>query len=493
MNEQTIAYMSVTDIVKSENLMSIQSEPTERRELLKTELFARLSELKADRSVTDQVKSTFKTLDKADKELAKEYTRLNAQKKSALPLKFDGKGNPMTTIDNFLLIMRNDKYFADLRFNLLSYSPEHIVNGKIEKWQDKDDSKARAYIEEKYNIHNREKFDDALKILFAEREYHPIRQMIEAIQWDGVSRIENLFIKWLKCEDTPYTREVTRLVFAGGIHRLYNPGCKFDDVCVLVGTSQGEGKSTFIRWLALSDTFFTEVTEIEGQKGVEAIEGAWICEIAELLAVTKAKEVEAVKSYITKLVDHYRRPFEKRTTDYKRQCVFVGTTNKSQFLTDKTGNRRWYPLKVNSVGYDLFDHEDEIKNDIMQCWAEAKARYDKDNMPPFANRDILSEIREKQSKAVEDDYRVGLIKKYLEGRERVCIFEIWKNALDNPTTKPTRRDSNDISLILQTFPEWERSEKSERSLEYGVQTFWHNTKPTTEIDEPPEFDDDFDF
>ena len=375
--------------------------------------------------------------------------------------------------------MRNDSAFESLTFNQLSYSPEHTVDGKKERWQDKDDSWARFYIEQKYNIHNREKLDDALRIVFAEKEYHPIKNIIESTPWDGVSRIQTLFVKWLKCEDTPYTREVTRLVFAGGIHRLYNPGCKFDDVCVLIGTKQGEGKSTFARWLAIKDDFFTEVTEIEGQKGIEAIEGAWICEIAELLAVTKTKEVEAVKSYITKLVDRYRRPFDRRTTDHKRQCVFIGTTNKEQFLTDKTGNRRWYPITVNSSGYDLHDHKEEIQKDILQAWAEAKHLYDKGELYPYADKDLLEDIRARQEQAVEDDYRVGMIEDYIKDRDKVCVMQLWKYALDNEYSKPTRRDSNEITLILQKIGGWERG-KVERHELFGNQMFWYRKEPKYE-------------
>lgn len=473
MNEETIQIMQINDLLKSENVYAIQAEPSEIREQLKAVYFARLQELKADRDLKNQVKRMFASFEKADKELAEAYTRQHAQENSNIALAFDGQGKPMSTIDNFLMILRNDSMFESLRFNQLSYAPEHVVNGKLERWQDKDDSKARLYIEQKYKIHNREKLDDALRILFAEREYHPIKQIIEAVEWDGISRINNLFIKWLKCEDTPYTREVTRLVFAGGIHRLYNPGCKFDDVAVLIGTKQGEGKSTFARWLAIQDDFFTEVTEIEGQKGIEAIEGAWICEIAELLAVTKTKEVEAVKSYITKQVDRYRRPFDRRTTDHKRQCVFIGTTNKEQFLTDKTGNRRWYPIKVNSIGYDIHDCKDEIKYDILQAWVEAKQLYDEGKLQPYADRSLIDEIRKMQGQAVEDDYRIGMIEEYLKNKTEVCILELWQKALDNQFGKPTRRESNEIVLILQSFDGWVRDDKPSRSPEYGLQRYWH--------------------
>ena len=476
MNEEAIGCMEISDLLRQENVYMIQAQPVEVREQLKALYFARMQELKADKELKEQVKRMFKAFDKAEQEMADAYTKENAKKNAEICLAFDGKGQPLSTIDNFLLILRNDKEFESLRFNQLSYSPEHIVDGKLERWQDKDDSRARFYIEQKYKIHNREKLDDALRILFAEREYHPIKQIIEAVKWDGVSRIQELFIKWLKCEDTPYIREVTRLVFAGGIHRLYNAGCKFDDVAVLIGTKQGEGKSTFARWLAIKDEFFTEVTEIEGQKGIEAIEGAWICEIAELLAVTKSKEVEAVKSYITKLVDRYRRPFDRRTTDHKRQCVFIGTTNKEQFLTDKTGNRRWYPVKVMSSGYDLHDHKEEIQADILQAWAEAKYLYDKGELQPYADRNLLEEIKKMQERAVEDDYRVGMIEAYIKNKDAVCILELWKNALGNDFAKPTRRESNEIALILQSLSGWVRDEKPSRSNEYGLQRFWHKTK-----------------
>lgn len=472
MNEEAISCMEISDLLRSENIYMIQAQPMEVREQLKALYFARMQELKADKELKEQVKRMFKAFDTAEREMADAYTKENARKHSEVQLAFDGKGQPLSTIDNFLLILRNDKEFESLRFNQLSYSPEHIVDGKLERWQDKDDSRARFYIEQKYKIHNREKLDDALRILFAEREYHPIKQIIEAVEWDGVSRIQELFIKWLKCEDTPYIREVTRLVFAGGIHRLYNAGCKFDDVAVLIGTKQGEGKSTFARWLAIKDEFFTEVTEIEGQKGIEAIEGAWVCEIAELLAVTKSKEVEVVKSYITKLVDRYRRPFDRRTTDRKRQCVFIGTTNKEQFLTDKTGNRRWYPVKVNSSGYDLHDHKEEIQADILQAWAEAKYLYDRGELNPYADRNLLAEIKEKQEAAVEDDYRVGMISEYLAEKKKVCVLEIWKYALDNSFTKPTRRESNEVTLILQSLGEWERG-KVEHHPAFGNQLFWY--------------------
>ena len=390
-------------------------------------------------------------------------------------LALNDKGNPVPSIDNFLQILRNDINYANTFYlNELTGSPERLADNKKVRWTDSDDSELRRYIEKNYKIHNEKKLDDALRIVFNENLYNPVKELIETTKWDGKQRIKDILTKWLKVEDEPYTQEVGRLIFAGGIHRLYNPGCKFDDMPVLVGR-QGEGKSTFVRWLALMDDFFREVTEIEGQRGIEALEGAWICEMGELLALTRAKDVEAVKSYITRLCDTYRKPFDKRTSDHKRQCVFIGTTNKPEFLTDKTGNRRYYPVICNNSGYDLFNNQEEIKADILQCWAEAKALYDKGKLPPYADERLLDTIRQHQAEAVEDDYRIGMIEDYLDKKEIVCVVELWQKAL-NEYGKPSRKDSNDISIIMSQFRKWEKSTKAYRIDPYGVQKCWFKSK-----------------
>lgn len=479
LQELNLQNMGITELLNGENIYNIQSEEPESRERLKAVLFARLAELQASKETVAQIKKTFLELDRAERQLAAQYTREHARKNANIPLKFDGKGNPMCTIENFLMIMRNDEYFSNIKFNDLSYRYERKTKKGYEEWKNVDDSKAKEYIEAKYHIHHESKFSDSLRIAFDEHHYHPVKEVIEAVKWDGKPRIETLFIKWLKCEDSAYTREVTRLVFAGGIHRIYNPGCKFDDVCVLVGTSQGEGKSTFVRWLALEDRFFTEIKNIDTKDDKECLQGKWICELAELMAVTRNKEVENVKAFITTQSDRYRMAYDKRTEDYPRQCVFVGTTNKEQFLTDKTGNRRWYPLKVKSTGYELYENKEEIQSDILQCWAEAKALFDEGKLQPFAGKHILEEIRLKQAEACEADYRVGLIEQYLKTREKTCILDIWKNALENDFSKPTRKESNDICLILQSVDGWEKG-KPERFEDYGVQLCWRKTQAQIE-------------
>lgn len=412
--------------------------------------------------------------------------RLNAYKKDnakinpfrcGFPLTINDKGNPVASIDNFIQILRNDINYSNTFFtNELTGYPEHLVDGEKIKWTNVDDSELRRYIEKTYHIHNEKKLDDALRIVFAENVYNPVKDIIEATKWDGKLRIKHMLTKWLKADDDSYVQEVSRLIFAGGIHRLYNPGCKFDDMPVLVGL-QGSGKSSFVNWLALKEDFFREVKEIEGQKGIEALEGAWICEMGELLALTKTKEVEAVKAYITCRVDTYRKPFDTRVTDHKRQCVFIGTTNKMEFLTDKTGNRRYYPVICNCTGYELYNNKEEIQADILQAWAEAKHLYVQGKLQPFADEKLLDVIREHQSQAVEDDYRIGMIEDYLmnEKISIVCVLELWYEALKE-SMRPTKKDSMEISAIMQTMKGWLKSSKPTRINKYGVQKYWYRDK-----------------
>lgn len=483
-DEEQIIFFDPTQLFSKELMLDLSEEDPEEQERIGSLLKARAKEL----GLLAEMKKTIKAYTDADKALADSYKRSNAKKNAKIDLDFDGQGRPLSTIENFIKVLENDPKFKGICFNMLTYSPEQIRDGKTEKWTDADDAETRRYIEDKYHFHSAAKCDDALRIMFRRYQYHPVRKMIESIEWDGESRIWNFLHKWTKCEDTAYTREVSRLIFAGGINRLYNNGCKFDDMPVLIGTKQGEGKSTLVRWLAMSDDFFTEVNEFDGQKGIEAIEGGWICEVSELLALTKVKEQEAVKSYLTRLNDRYRMPFDKRTTDHPRQCIFIGTTNKEQFLTDKTGNRRFYPIKVQQSGYELFNHEAECREYIAQCWAEAKVLFDKGELYPFADVKLIKDIRAAQAEAVEDDWRVGKIEAYLDGKNETCILQLWKEALENEFTKPSKKDSNEIALILQSLGGWEREGNTRRFGCYGVQRWW-----TRSDFEEIETDDDLDF
>lgn len=297
----TIEQLTCTTILQDDVFLSLLeiADPI-RYERTLQELERRAMELR----VKTEFRRLLKSFAEKEKELEKSEIEYQMLKDCPIPLKYTEKGNPALVIENFSAVLEGDPILKDLLlYNELSNSPECIENGEIRRWKDEDDSWLRGYIEQKYRIYSPQKLDDALRVRFNQRRYHPVRDKIQSIIWDGKPRIKRFLIEWLKVDDCPYSEEVSRLIFAGGIHRAFNPGCKFEDMAVLIGKKQGEGKSTIIRWLAMDDKFFREVNEIDGQRGVEAVEGGWICEVSELLALKRTKEVEAAKSYLSRQVD----------------------------------------------------------------------------------------------------------------------------------------------------------------------------------------------
>jgi predicted P-loop ATPase len=263
----------------------------------------------------------------------------------------------------------------------------------------------------------------------------------------------------------------------GAISRAYYPGCKFDYVPIIYGT-QGCGKSTFCRALAMDDAWYDDnFNTIEGDKAAEKLRGLWMAELAELLATKKAKELESIKSFLTSRGDNYRPPYNRRTENRKRVCVFIGTTNSDHFLTDRTGNRRFLPLIANKDNAKtpivIPGNYEKALIDIRNAWGEAMDIMKKAGMriPLILPADLSEDVMNMQRRFQEDDPQVGMIQSYLDGckNERVCVLELWEEALHN-TGKPSKYESNLIHTIMQQeISGWTRSDKKQRCSDYGVQ------------------------
>ena len=421
--------------------------------------------------------------------LVKTYTKIEKEPEHGVDASYEelglstgSKGEVLDIISNYVRILHNDPFFGNVWYNEIKRNAVRRTPEGNLPWNDSELSSATDHIETHYKIKDRANLKDAFNIFISNKKYNPVKDLIEELEWDGTPRIHRFLIDIMKCEDCLYSEEVSRLIFAGGINRIYNPGCKFDYTPVLIGTKQGEGKSTIIRWLAMQDEYFTEVTTFDGKEGVECLEGAWICEVAELLAFKRAKEVEAVKSYLTRQTDKYRRAYAQCVDEFPRQCIFIATTNTETFLVDKSGNRRFLPIHVYSNGRTLHDNEAQIRQYIAQCWAEAKHLLD-ENSPKLAlvhDIAIDAEVTTKQLEAVEDDYREGLIQAYLERKhvgDFVCVKELWERAIFADTAFPpflTRKDSCEIGSMMTHYHDWEKT-VSTRIQGYGVQKAWVKT------------------
>ena len=386
------------------------------------------------------------------------------------------------TIENFEIILENDCTITKhIQYNLFSNRPEYIEydkEGKVDRiraWKDGDDSKIMAYIEKTYGLFNDKKFAHALSIVMQQHSYNPVKDLIEDGEWDGVERIDYFLKDVLKCDqDEKYLTQVSRMIFYGGISRVYDPGCKFDYMPVLSG-EQGIGKSTIIAWLALNNSFYKEVTTIEGKEGIECIEGGWICEFAELMALKKTQHQESMKAFITRQVDKYRRPYGRYMSEIPRTCIFIGTTNEPDYLKDTTGNRRYLPLYMKLQRGEMWARKTEIQNYIAQCWKEALYKYKNGEVYLTIPSEYYNIVEVEREKAMVEDLGLQNVKNYLDSKEvgyRVCSKEILEVVFRKLNKEMSRADTSMIAKYMVKFPEWEKKPATNLGNDYGVQRYW---------------------
>ncbi|ANT53521.1 virulence-associated E family protein [Mesorhizobium amorphae CCNWGS0123] len=206
---------------------------------------------------------------------------------------------------------------------------------------------------------------DAIRLLAQENSFNPVLDYIDAPQWDGVSRIDTWVSVYLGAEDNELNRAFGRAVLIAGVRRARRPGCKFDCVLVLEGP-QGRGKSSVLKIMAGGEDFFSDeiVIGVSYKEQQELLQGKWIVELPELAGLARA-EIRGVKQFVSKQYDRARGAFQRSVEEMPRRCIFVGTTNDSQYLRDVTGNRRFWPVTVGKI--DLKG----LAEDMPQLWAEA--------------------------------------------------------------------------------------------------------------------------
>ena len=295
-------------------------------------------------------------------------------------------GEIQRTIQNCITILQNDHVLADaIRLNLLS---ERIDIVKPVGWPrsgktlSDTDMKYILRRMEKYGISSEKKIESAIRIVANENRYHPIRDYLNSLKWDGTERIAHVLHHFLGAAEDEYTCEAMRIFLLGAIKRVFQPGCKFETMLCLVG-GQGAGKSTFFRLLAVKDEWFSDdLRRLDDDNVYRKLQGHWIIEMSEMIATANAKSIEEIKSFLSKQKETYKIPYETHPADRLRQCVFAGTTNRQDFLPrDRTGNRRFIPIPVDAelAEVHILDNEEESRAYINQLWAEALTIYNSGN------------------------------------------------------------------------------------------------------------------
>lgn len=409
----------------------------------------------------------------------------------SLDCNYDEDGNVKSVkqlVHNFEVVMDMDSRFAGkIRLNEFAQQPYLYGNVPWENenncraWSSHDDSALFSLIQADYGLKSRQDFADALKNVSMRNKFHPVRELLDSLTWDGKEHIRSLLPEYLGAEDSDYTYQVMRLWMLGAVSRVYKPGSKFDYTMILQG-SQGIGKSTFLKQLAMDDSWFNDsLDSLDSDKAVQSLTGSWIIELAELKSLARtAGGVESVKRFLTATQDKYRIPYERRADTFYRQCVFAGTTNKDDFLQDETGNRRFLIVQtgVKKPSKSLF--VPEIMDIIKLAWAEAVYIWKNEKPQLILPEAYMQEAKELQEANMADDGKRGIIQEYLEGKTEVCARQIWFEALKE-TIPPRNWQASEINNIVAKVPGWERLKTPRKFEGYGQQRgFRKVTIQTTE-------------
>lgn len=386
----------------------------------------------------------------------------------------DREGNPTTIKDiiaNVVLILENDEDFAGcLAYNDFSHKEGYIkalpwTDNEFGIWSDHDTRNVRMILEKNYKISKQSVVEDGIHIAMMKNKYNPLIDLLRTFEYKGDGFIKEIVTDYLGVEesDIDYAVAALRITMLGALHRLFKPGCKFDTVLMLKG-SQGFGKSTFIRKLALDSKYFNDsLTNMDTKEAVIAIQDAWIVELAELATFTRTLSgVDGIKSFITTQVDKTRLPYNKYAEEFPRHCIFIGTTNKADFLMDSTGNRRFVVLKVSDelAKKKIWNTEIGFEELIQNAWAEMLHFYDEhsDKIGKYLviPKEFETRAEELRKQCESADPMLPVVEKYLDGKDRTCVMDVWENCFakrngdgDIIDSKPERKLSTRISSILQ--------------------------------------------
>lgn len=420
-------------------------------------------------------------------------------------LEYDRRGVLLPTRENYRLILtRHPDLAGALRYNEFLSLP--VLYGKApwraaadarngDLWTDADRAALAHWFEQTFNQTPADKMlRDAFVLATEANRFHPVRDWLAGLAWDGTPRLDTLFVRYLGAEDSEYTRAVTRKSLAAAVARVFEPGCKFDHMVVFVGR-QGFGKSTFLHILGNGWTT-DDFTTMKGKEAIEQLQGAWLVECAELTA-TKRAEIESVKHFITKRVDKARMAYKEYVGWYKRQCVFFGTTNDRSPLVDKTGNRRFWVLPVNRVK-PTHDWRGDLARELDQIWAEAVWAYQLGE-PLYLEGEAARQAERVQEEHRHDDGLLGQIEGWLEQpvpadwngwdiprrceffrsslpyegemvtRDKVCAREVWVECLGGELHQFNTAKARDINETLRMLNGWEEVQSSLRFGPYGTQ------------------------
>lgn len=407
------------------------------------------------------------------------------QARSALAAVSDGwpdcdkSGNLRVTMRNTVVALQR----LGFAFSHDLFRHRKVVNGAMlddHEGEISDDACAllRKFIIEAFGFDPKaENVRDAVTQLCLEHTFHPIRQMLDSLVWDGAPRVDGWLVRYLGADDTPLNRAVGWIMLVAAVRRVREPGVKFDTIVILEGR-QGTGKSTALRILAGPGNHSdNELLTLDTKAQMEAMEGVWLYELSEMSGLSKG-DVERMKAFASRDVDRARMSYGRFSEARGRQTIFIGTTNEHKYLKDRTGNRRFLPVKTGEIDLEALRHDRD------QLWAEA-AKLEAEGENIVLPQELWTVAAAEQEDRLEDDpwqERLALVQGKAAGDEvRVLTANLLGTVLEIPVERQHNGHGKRLSALMRDLG-WE---PGKFKVAGKTMRGFHRPKPEGHVDDPP--------
>ena len=383
-------------------------------------------------------------------------------------LRVSGSGTIQKTSYNARMILENDSKIREklkkneMQETLVKLEPMPWDNPSLKfpkygrQWLDEDTASLKHYISADYDCEmSKANIEDALMSFGQAHYFHPIKDWLLETEWDGEKRLDNWLVTVAGCEDNEYNRTVGKMLLIGLCARILRPGVKFDEVIIFEGP-QGTGKSTLCKEL-VSEEFFCETPgDISSKETIENSLGNWLIEIPEIESYIYRYRSSDLKRFLSTSTDTIRLPYGRRSQKILRQFLMVGTTNKTEYLVDQTGNRRYLPVQC---GSDFFNFP-YLKSNREQLFAEALQRYKNGESFYQDNAFTIHSMKEQRKRMLTDPW-ASKISEYMLVKGEATVTDIWEHAFLMPSSGLDLKKSGRIKrgLIQLGYSEDKGSKK----------------------------------
>lgn len=357
------------------------------------------------------------------------------------------QGDPRALLANVITALRGAPEWEGVlyrdEFALRTVARAPTPWGDVQSWGEREDGLTTNWLQHQDIRVSKEVAGQGIEIVAGDRTFHPVREYLDSLTWDGIPRLHCWLNTFLGVEQTPYSAAVSSRWMISAVARIYQPGSKAD-CCLILEGPQGIKKSTTFRTLA-EPWFIDHVPDLGTKDSLIQVHSAWVIELAELESISRA-EVSSIKQFISTQIDTFRPPYGHRTGSFPRQCVFAGSVNHPTYLRDETGGRRFWPVACKAPVIDI----DALAAVRDQLWAEAVFLFHEGRTWWMDTPELSKQAEQEQALRYEDDPWDELIIRWAENRPSVSIADVLLHCLEKRKDQWTQVDKNRVARCLRS-------------------------------------------